>query len=214
MLRGIELELIELQRVLENIIQFMALEKGTVSLMRRTVLPGPWLRQLIARWQPMQPDKTLAWNVEIPDTLPPIRVDEDKLAQSLNNLLANTVRRAHVGSTLSFAAKIEGEWLLVSVTGDQLALKREDFDRIFDLFYTGDAESRFPVSMGLGLYVARQLVRHEGGELEAILPASKNGSGGFAIRLPLAASTSADDGMNVSRSAALRHSRGSRPRAS
>src|SRR5512139_563781 len=51
LLRDMEFELGELQRLLENVTQFKALEKGTFNLILREVLTAPWLRQLVGRWQ-------------------------------------------------------------------------------------------------------------------------------------------------------------------
>lgn len=191
LLEAMERELIELQRVLDNVIQFKAFEKGTASPLRRSVLPGPWLRQRTGRWQCMHADKVFNWRFEFPDALPPILVDEDRLEQAFNNLLATMVRRARAGSTLSIASAPDRGWLLIRLTGDRLDLEPGDYDRVFDLFHTAGAEGRFPASTGLGLYVTRQWLRQEGGELELVRPADADGWGGFAMRLPLAGPASA-----------------------
>lgn len=189
LLREMERELIELQRVLDNVIQLKAIERGTVSLDRRVVLPGPLLRRLIDRWQQSHADRELAWRVDLPDALPCVVVDEDKLEQGLNNLLANTVRQARPGSHLGLAASMDGEWLVIRLTCNQPAFGQDDYDHAADLLHTADAEGRFPVSMGLGLYVTRLWIREEGGELEAIRPSGADGWGGFALRLPLRAAS-------------------------
>jgi len=191
LLQAMEFELIELQRVLDNVIQLKALEKGTTSPVRRSVLLGPWLSQLTARWQRMHADKAFSWRVDVGATLPPILMDEDRLEQGLNNLMANTVRRARSGSTLRVTASAEGEWLLIRVAGDQFTFSPQECDSAFDLLHASGTEGRFPVSTGLGLYVTRQWLRQEGGDLEAILPAAAHGWGGFAMRLPLAGPTAA-----------------------
>lgn len=191
LLQAMEFELIELQRVLDNVVQLKALEKGTASPVRRSVLLGPWLRQLAGRWQRMQADKAFTWRIDVPDTLGPIHVDEDRLEQGVNNLLANTVRRARPGSTVSVKASMDREWLLLSVTCDQLSLSPEEYDRACDLLHVSGAEGRFPVSTGLGLYVTRQWLRQEGGDLVPVLPPAAHAWGGFAMRLPLAGSAPA-----------------------
>lgn len=193
LLQAMERELVELQRVLDNVIQFKALEKGTASPVRRALLPGPWLGRLVGRWQQMHGDKPLGWRIDVPDDLPAIVVDVDRLEQGLYNLLATLVRRTQAGTNLRIAAAVHGDALLIRLTGDRLALEPGDYDSAFDLFHTAGAEGRFPASTGLGLYVTRQWLRQEGGELEPIRPASPDTWGGFAMRLPLAPSPSAWD---------------------
>lgn len=186
LLQAMERELIELQRVLDNVIQFKALEKGTASSIRRALQPGPWLHRLAGRWQQMHGDKSLDWCVDVPDDLPEILVDVDRLEQGLNNLLATAVRRASTGSNLRIAAAADGDTLLIRLTGDRLALEPADYDGACDLFHTAGAEGRFPASTGLGLYVTRQWLLQEGGDLEPVRPTNADGWGGFVMRLPLA----------------------------
>lgn len=184
LLRDMEFELGELQRLLENVTQFHALEKGTFALHRQELPTGPWLRQLTARWQRAMPDKALAWSVEIPETLPLLRVDGDKLEQALNNILGNAVKHTPLGGSVAVKAWSKGEDLSIRVTSSPARLVADDYDHLSELFYTGEVQGRFPTGVGLGLYVTRALIERQGGVLKVTQPTSTDNSVGFELNLP------------------------------
>jgi signal transduction histidine kinase len=185
LLQEMETELGELQQVLENVTQLKALEKGTFHMRRRSISPSPWLRQLVARWQRVAKDKGLAWIVSVPDNLPMIEADLDKLEQSLNNMLSNAVRHTPPGAQVTFIADRNGDALRVRITSFGPRLARDEYDHLFDLFYTGERQGRFPTGVGLGLHVTRQLIEQHGGRLEVAPPATDGGALGFEISLPV-----------------------------
>lgn len=186
LLQDMEIELGELQQLLENVTQFKALQKGTFHLHRRPVSPTPWLRQVAARWQRIAKDQGLAWVVQVPDDLPTVEVDLDKLEQSLNNMLSNAVRHTQPGSRIMLIADREGDALRVKIMSDHPRLTTDEYDRLFELFYTGEMQGRFPTGVGLGLHVTRQLIERHGGQLLVVPPDGERGAVRFEISLPVA----------------------------
>jgi len=72
-------------------------------------------------------------------------------------------------------------WIQISDTGP--GIQSEEQERVFEPFYRSQEQRRFPQGLGVGLTLARDLVRAHGGELEL---ASTPGEGStFTIRLPL-----------------------------
>jgi two-component system, OmpR family, sensor histidine kinase BaeS len=185
LLRDMEFELGELQRTLENVTQYKALEKGTFVLNPREVLTASWLRQLVGRWQRTAPDKALVWLIEIPENLPVLTVDVDKLEQALNNLLGNAVRHTPVGAQISFRAWSTDGDLHIRISSGRPHLVPDEYDRLAELFYTGEAQGRFPFGVGLGLYVTLHLVEMHDGVLEVARPEPEDDAIGFELRIPV-----------------------------
>lgn len=191
LLHDMEFELGELQRLLENVTQFKALENGRFYLSRRDVLTTPWLRQVLGRWQRAMPEKTLAWMVNIPDGLPMLRVDVDKLEQGLNNLLGNAVKHSPPGASISVQASASGGTLVLRVSSSRPRLVPDEYDRLSELFYTGEFQGRFPTGVGLGLYVTRQLIEQHGGMLDVKRPTPEDDSITFEVIMPIGLNSSA-----------------------
>jgi two-component system phosphate regulon sensor histidine kinase PhoR len=123
------------------------------------------------------------WQTVIPDTLPTLNVDPDRLGQALGNLLSNAIKYTPAGGMVSFSAGLEEKelWIRVSDTGP--GIPPDEQARIFTPLYRSQSGRRFPQGMGLGLTIAREMVIAHGGRLEV---ESSVGLGSrFTIWLPL-----------------------------
>jgi len=125
----------------------------------------------------------LAAHVE--STLPPVRVEAEKVERVLANLLANALR--HTPSDGSVAVRVEHGTreltIAVEDTGD--GLSPEAARRMFERFWRGDpARSRDRGGAGLGLAIAKGLVEAHGGRIWAEQRAE--GGARISFTLPLA----------------------------
>lgn len=114
----------------------------------------------------------------------PMRGDGPRLEQVLLILLDNAERHTPAGGRIDVRADVDGPdaVLVVSDTGE--GIPRASLDSVFDRFYRADParESRGRAGAGLGLAIARGIVRAHGGEITV---ASEPGSGAaFTVRLP------------------------------
>jgi signal transduction histidine kinase len=121
----------------------------------------------------------------VPDTLPSLEVDADRLAQALSNLLSNAIKYTSPAGAVSVDAGVEEDenavWIRVSDTGPGIA--PEEQERIFAPFYRSQADRRFPQGMGLGLSIAQALIAAHGGWLE--LESTPGMGSHFTIWIPL-----------------------------
>jgi PAS domain S-box-containing protein len=128
--------------------------------------------------------------LELPDE--PIEVDADpmRLGQVLANLLSNAHKYSPPDQAVVFRVDQDGGWARASVIDHGRGIPREELERIFDKFHRVDD----PMTMttggtGLGLYIARELARAMGGEIEASSVLHQGST--FTLRLPLAAAAEA-----------------------
>ncbi|CAL9619785.1 Adaptive-response sensory-kinase SasA [Streptomyces sp. enrichment culture] len=115
-----------------------------------------------------------------------LRLDPQRIRQVLDNLLTNAAVHTPPGTRVTVEAGAAGGAALVRVADTGPGVPAEDRERVFDRFYRVDkARSRDRGGSGLGLAVARSLVRAHGGTLEL---SSAPGATVFTVRLPLAGS--------------------------
>lgn len=116
----------------------------------------------------------------------PVRVDVDRLAEVLTNILDNALRHSLPGSTVSVTVTTGREHgrADVDVTDHGDGFPPEDADRIFDRFYRGSGTINGEGS-GIGLTIARALVEAHGGRLTAT-SAGRGQGATFRIELPVA----------------------------
>jgi signal transduction histidine kinase len=106
--------------------------------------------------------------------------DPIRLRQVLGNILANALRHSPPGGTIRVRAWRAGEEAWVQVSDQGPGIPEDELERIFERFYRGD-KARAGEGAGLGLAIARELVRLHGGRIWA-----ENRDGAtFTFTLPL-----------------------------
>ena len=109
-------------------------------------------------------------------------VDPPAVRRALANLLANAVRLAPVGSTITVAAGGDERQVWISVADEGPGIAVEDQQRVFHRFWRGrrlpDEEAR----SGLGLTIVRQIAESHGGRVTLDSGAGRGST--FVLWLP------------------------------
>ncbi len=182
LLAGMDEETQRLRHLLDDLSHLHDQILGGLELNIQTVSLTDWLPRVLAPWRETAQQKHLHWETSIPDNLPSVEADTDRLGQAIGNLLSNAVKYTPYNGTISISADQDDHqvWMRVSDTGP--GIPPEEQDQIFTPFYRGKQGRRFPQGMGLGLSIARDLVEAHQGRLEF---ESTPGFGtSFTIRLP------------------------------
>jgi len=105
---------------------------------------------------------------ESTDALPQLLIDRERFIQAMVNLLDNAVKYSKPGTEVRISASRVGTEVHISVTNYGIPLREEDVEKIFDRRYRSEeARKRVPGGTGIGLPVARDIIRLHGGELFA-----------------------------------------------
>jgi len=130
----------------------------------------------------------VALSVEMPDGLPPVQADPDRLAQILNNLLVNALQHTPAGGSIAVTAAPTPSAVEIAVADTGEGIAPEDLARVFERFWRADRsrarDRHWAGGTGLGLSVAQSLVEAQGGRIWAE-SAPEQGST-FRFTLPLA----------------------------
>lgn len=140
-------DLIELARPGE-----LRLVPADINAVIRTVL-----KQLDARLMHRKVSATL----NLPDRLPLVKIDTERFAQVLNNVIINAIDAMPSGGALSVTTHAEGGELVIDVDDDGVGLDPALAGRIFDPFVSSK-----PEGVGLGLVNARAVVEGHGGRIQ------------------------------------------------
>jgi signal transduction histidine kinase len=126
------------------------------------------VRTPIADLRPQIDEKDQTINVKIPDGLPMISADPNRLIQILTNLISNANKYTPSGGQITISAEQLQGHLRVQVSDTGIGLSAADREHLFEQFYRSeDPDVREQVGWGLGLYVTRRLVEIMGGQIGA-----------------------------------------------
>ena len=118
----------------------------------------------------------------LPDSAIRAEVDSTRISQVLGNLVSNAIKYSPEGSAVDVRLAAEDGWAIIEVQDRGMGISPEDQARVFEAFRRTRAGTDIP-GVGLGLSVARRLVRAHHGEIEV---ESAVGVGStFRVRLPL-----------------------------
>ncbi|MFC2046341.1 sensor histidine kinase [Chloroflexota bacterium] len=181
LLEGMDGQVRRLRPLVDNLADLHGQVLGTLELNRQPVALGDWLRRAVVPWRQAAHEKGLSWQMDIPDALPVVEIDPDRLAQVLGNLLSNAIKYTPEG-TVAVEASAEEDGVAIVVRDTGIGISPAEQTRIFEPFYRSRRDTRFPQGMGLGLSIARDLVIAHGGRLD--VESSPGRGSRFAIWLP------------------------------
>ncbi len=166
LLDGMEGQMQLMGRLLDDLTRLYDQTLGPLELERRPVALSALLTQALTTWREAAQEKGLRWQADIPDDLPELSLDADRIAQALGNVVSNAVKYTPPGGEVTISAGTEEAEVWIRVRDTGVGIPPEEQARIFEPFYRGSTSRRFPQGMGLGLSIARDLLVAHGGRIE------------------------------------------------
>lgn len=102
---------------------------------------------------------------DLPDNLPDLKVDPQRISQVVDNLVRNAIRYSPPGGTIRVQARQEGDLVLVSVEDQGCGIAPGDLPHLFEEFYRGGQQPGGG-GAGLGLAIAGEIVAAHGGRIQ------------------------------------------------
>lgn len=172
-------EVHRLSSIMRKLLLLSLADAGQMSLYRVEVDISNLLTEMLEDIELLAPHLTVQANI-----VKGLKVqgDRDLLKQVLQNLFSNAIKYNLADGWIQIDAAA-GTGIQVRITNASKEILVEDRDRIFDRFHRGDpARTRKVEGLGLGLSLAREIVRAHQGELK--LDSSRAGETAFILTLP------------------------------
>ncbi|MDD4881647.1 MAG: ATP-binding protein [Gallionellaceae bacterium] len=176
-----------LMHIINDLLDFSKIEAGRLSLEEVVFNLPETLLEIMAFYRPRVEGKGLAFQLDLPKTLPTwVRGDSMRLRQMLLNLLDNAIKFTEKGEIrLSVEISPDGrQHYLFRIADTGIGISPAALPNIFSAFSQADGSiSRQFGGTGLGLAICRQLSELMGGQLTA---SSVPGQGSaFSLDIPL-----------------------------
>jgi signal transduction histidine kinase len=182
-------EVTHLSRLIDDLFELSQIESGALRLELAPTRLSELVAQTLEAYEAPARQRGVALERDADGALPTVRVDAARVARILRNLIDNALRHTPAGGTVRVEARADHPAVRVTVADTGPGLPEGETERVFERFYRG-ARSRprgeaGSSGAGLGLTIARGLVRAHGGRMWA---ESAAGTGArFHFTLPVVA---------------------------
>ncbi len=155
-----------LVRLINDILDIERIESGKITVSKQTCQLTQLIRQAINIVQPLAEKAQVKLTVE---NLPlQLRVDADRIIQTLTNLLSNAIRFSFSGDTVVITVVEQDSEILFTVKDTGRGIPQDKLEVIFERFQQVDSSnSRNHEGTGLGLAICRSIVEMHGGKIWA-----------------------------------------------
>lgn len=106
-----------------------------------------------------------ALTLNIPDNLPPGRMDVDRITEVLVHLLDNAVKYSAPGTPIQITAELRDGHIVTSVADHGPGIDDTEQQMIFEKFYRGRDQRMLIQGTGMGLAIAKAIVELHGGTI-------------------------------------------------
>ncbi|MFL5345602.1 MAG: ATP-binding protein [Hyalangium sp.] len=168
-------------RLIRDLLDFTQARVGGIPLSPRPVELDELARQVVEELQSAYPERSFELR-GVEDVH--VEGDPDRLAQVMANLLGNAVQHSPKDTPVRVTVRGQGDMVLFEVHNQGAPIPAEQLPVLFEPFHRGrEAGAATPGrSLGLGLYISRQIVTAHGGRIEVH---SEEGEGTtFRVWLP------------------------------
>ena len=174
-----------LKRLVNDLQELSRVEAKAYELRPQPVSVTALVETLVKRLEMQFADKGVALEIDLPDGLPRVNVDEDRIGQVLLNLTGNALQYTPEGGQVTLSAGVIENEVQISVADTGSGIPVEHLPHIFARFYRVDkSRSRAWGGSGIGLTIAKHLVEAHGGRIWVKSEGAMMGST-FTFSLPI-----------------------------
>ena len=147
--------------LINDILAISQLQAGLMELRLQPVRLADMVEAVLPTASALVRGKDVAFETDVPEDLPQLRADPDRLRQVLVHLINNAAKFTDSG-VIMLRAWVNEEYGYVSVQDTGVGIPREDRERIFTQFEKGNGN---PSGVGLGLALCKEFIELHGGSI-------------------------------------------------
>jgi len=154
-----------LARLIDDVLDITKIESGHMDWNFSSVELSSLVSFCVRSIGPLAAAKNLSVRLDLPVHLPPVRADRDRIAQVLNNLLANALKFTEQGE-VTVGAAMCGEHIRLYVSDTGPGIPETEREQIFTKFHQiSDGLTTKPRGTGLGLAICAEIIANHGGRI-------------------------------------------------
>ncbi|WP_214659314.1 ATP-binding protein [Candidatus Formimonas warabiya] len=172
-----------LSNLINDILDVSQLKNGDIKLNKRGLRLQDLVRQMMVVFEHLNQKKGILFRWHVPENLPPVWGDEDRIKQIFYNLLDNALKFTERGE-ITTSLWVEEDLVKITVADTGRGIAKDKYEDIFKSFYQIEGPcTRSYSGTGLGLSITKHLVELHGGKISVVSEESKGAR--FCFSLPI-----------------------------
>jgi len=168
-----------LDRIIEDLFELSRLESSQLAFHYQTVPVLPFIRQLYEKHELEMKRSGFRFMLELPEepvrdgqgvcVQPVANIDPVRIEQVMTNLLVNAQKFTPVNGSITIRAVFATEgFVQIEVSDTGRGIAADELPYVFERFYKGSSSRQSKAAgVGLGLSIAKEIIRRHGGEIGA-----------------------------------------------
>lgn len=175
----IKYELNKLEFLIQSLVKSSRLESDIISLQKHHANLKDIVEDVLKEFKVILDEKCISINLKDEDLI--FNLDERWLKEALHNLVDNAIKYSPKGSTINISIYKSYLNYNLDIENECKDLSEETLPKIFERFYRGK-NSVSKDGLGLGLFIAREIIEKHGGNIRASLDENRIK---FSVDFPL-----------------------------
>ena len=175
----IKYELNKLEFLIQNLVKSSRLESDIIGLQKNQANLKDLVKDVLREFKVILDEKCI--NIILKDEDCVFNLDERWLKEACHNLVDNAIKYSPKGSTINISIYKSYLNYNLDIENECKDLSEEILPKIFERFYRG-SNSVSKDGLGLGLFIAREIIEKHGGNIRASLDKNRIK---FSIDFPL-----------------------------
>jgi PAS domain S-box-containing protein len=170
-----------MNRRVDELLDLARGELGMLKVNLNPVDPEKLLYEIVKYMEPVAKNGGHTLKLDLPNKLPVVMADDDRVHQILFNLISNSIKYSSAGCAIKISAREEGDNLIIEVQDTGRGMTLEEQEKLFQPYYRIEGREHLS-GLGLGLALSKNLIELQHGRIWAT---SQKGVGStFSFSLP------------------------------
>jgi two-component system, OmpR family, sensor histidine kinase KdpD len=171
-----------LARLVTEVIQMARIEGGKLQLNRGLHSASSLVSTALQQMKPLTEEREI--RLQLPDKLPLVFVDAELIRLAIRQLIDNALKYSYPSSPITIGVQAGEKGVIVTVRDEGPGIAETEQARIFEKFYRSTKDRHLITGTGMGLTIAREVLRAHGSDVEVRSSPGKGSE--FYLSLPVA----------------------------
>lgn len=185
-MQGVELvekinnQLHKLTVLIQDLLDVGRIQNKKLAIHKEKIYIDELIKEVIEELKQVTPTHTLIRKGRTRDY---IFADRSRLNQVLINLITNAIKYSPQGKKIIVSTGKKSGYAFIHITDFGRGIRKEDQEKIFERFFRAKTDENNSVGLGLGLFIAREIIKEHAGTLQVTSALGKGST--FSVKIPL-----------------------------